>query len=104
MITFEKTITDSENKSFYLNITDDYGEKYGVDFPDDKSKLSIITNNKIYKASKRGKNQIWGVLRSWYEGENITSGCKIRINYNPNFKKIEDRIPIYITVLRKINN
>lgn len=53
MITFEKTITDSENKSFYLNITDDYGEKYGVDFPDDKSKLSIEPISKLKKSTKK---------------------------------------------------
>jgi CRISPR/Cas system-associated exonuclease Cas4 (RecB family) len=102
MIEFQKNVSIAEKKSFYLNLTDDGGVSHGEAFPDTKKPLWIITGNNRYKASmaSQNKNQIWGGLRSWYNGEKVNVGDTIKVKYDPESRPIEDRIPIEITITK----
>lgn len=83
MIEFYKTISPSEVGSTYLNLTDNNKKTYGKDFPESHTKLSIIDKNGIeYNATKHGKNQIWGNIKSWFNTKNIQPGTLVKINYN----------------------
>lgn len=101
MIEFDRTIGKAEERNYYLNLTDNEGNRYGNRFPEDRTPLWIITEGRRYKASKRGENQIWGVLRSWYRGENVHSGDTIHIQYNPDAREIDSRIPIEIFIVER---
>jgi hypothetical protein len=101
VLRFQRTITDAEEKNYYLNLTDDNGERYGTRFPPDHTLLWVLTpNGRRYKASKRGDNQIWGVLRSWYAGESIHAGTVVEISYDQAAQPIDGRIPITITTVQ----
>jgi RecB family endonuclease NucS len=101
MIEFDRTIGTSEEKNYYLNITDNQGNRYGNKFPEDRTPLWITTEGRKYKASKRGDNQIWGRLRSWYEGENIHAGDTVHVRYDPGVSEIDGRIPIEISIVKR---
>lgn len=101
MIEFDRTIGTSEERTYYLNLTDNAGSRYGSRFPEDRTPLLVITDGRKYRASKRGENQIWGVLRSWYDGENIHAGDTIHICYNPLSEVIDGRVPIEISIVAK---
>jgi RecB family endonuclease NucS len=102
MIVFDRTIGEGEEKSYYLNLTDNAGNRYGSKFPDDRTPLWVITEGRRYKASKRGENQIWGRLRAWYEGENVHSGDTIHIRYEPTANKLDGRTPIEISIVKRV--
>jgi hypothetical protein len=101
IIEFDRTIGEGEERNYYLNLTDNRGNRYGNRFPEDKTRLWIITEGRRYKASKRGENQIWGVLRSWYEGENVHAGDTIHIRYDPAIGEIDGRIPVEISIVKR---
>lgn len=101
MIEFDRTITKAEERSYYLNLTDNAGNRYGYRFPKDRTQLWVITEGRRYRASKRGENQIWGVLRSWYEGEDVHSGDTIHMRYDPNSDKMDGRIPVEISIAER---
>ena len=101
MVEFDKTIGKSEETYYYLNLTDNDAKRYGTRFPADRTKLWIITNGRRYKASKRGENQIWGVLKLWYEREKVRSGDAIHIRYDPNVSVMEGRVPIAISITKR---
>jgi len=101
MIEFDRTIGKGEERTYYLNLTDNEGNRYGNRFPEDRTPLWIITGGRKYKASKRGENQIWGVLRSWYEGEDVHSGDTIHIRYDPAAGEIDGRIPVEISIVER---
>ena len=101
MVEFDRTIGRAEERSYYLNLTDDNGNRCGSRFPADATKLWVITEGRRYKASKRGENQIWGVLRSWYEGEDIHAGDTIHIQYDPISGEIDGRAPIEISIVNR---
>ena len=101
MIEFDRTIGKSEERSYYLNLTDNANNRYGSRFPPDRKALWVITGGKRYRASKRGENQIWGVLRSWYEGEHVHSGDTIHIRYDPISDEIDGRVPIEISIVER---
>ena len=83
MVIFERTYTENEHNSFFLNLTDDDKSSYGSHFPPPKTPLLIIGNSGIgYKASMRGNNQIWGSFRNFILGERITPNDKMKISYN----------------------
>jgi len=102
MIVFDRTIGEGEEKSYYLNLTDNEGNRYGNKFPDDKTPLWIITEGRRYKASKTGENQIWGRLRAWYDGENVRAGDTIHIRYDPTTSALDGRTPIEISILKRV--
>lgn len=99
MIEFDRTIGKGEASNYYLNLTDNEGNRYGNKFPPDRTQLWIITDGRRYKASKRGENQIWGVLRSWYDGENVRVGDTIHVRYDPTTVAIDGRVPIEISII-----
>lgn len=102
MVTFNKTIGNSEHKSGYLNLTSDNGTTYGDNFPPSNTRVLIITDDRRYKASiNTMRNQIWGGLKRWFRDENIYSGDKVNINYNPTSPRIDDRVPIEISILER---
>lgn len=101
MIEFDRTIGTAEEKNYYLNITDNQGNRHGNTFPEDRTQLWIITEGRRYKASKRGDNQIWGRLRSWYEGENVHAGDTVHVRYDPSASEIDSRIPIEICIVKR---
>jgi hypothetical protein len=101
MIEFDRTIGTPEEKNYYLNITDNQGNRYGNKFPEDRTPLWITTEGRKYKASKRGDNQIWGRLRSWYEGEGIHAGDTVHVLYDPSVSEIDGRISIEISIVTR---
>lgn len=102
MVTFNKTIGNSEHKHGYLNLTSDNGTTYGDNFPPSNTPVLIITDDRRYKASiNTMQNQIWGGLKRWFRDENIYSGDKVSINYNPTSPRIDDRVPIEISILER---
>lgn len=101
MIEFDRTIGRGEERSYYLNLTDDAKNRYGSRFPQDRTSLWVITDGRRYRASKRGENQIWGVLRSWYEGEDVHAGDTVHIRYDPVSGAIDGRVPIEVSIVEK---
>jgi RecB family endonuclease NucS len=103
LIQFRRTIGDGEEHSYFLNLTDDDGITYGSYFPEDRTQLWIITpSGKKYPSSKRGNNQIWGALRSWYWGEDVHSGAIIQVTYDESSQPIDGRVPVSIEVLKRM--
>ncbi len=104
MIAFTRTITESECNATYLNLTDDTGINYGKEFPDDRTRLTIIDDvGTLFHASKRGGNQIWGSISKWYKDRNIKPGTTIDISYNPS-EKIENEPVIHIKIQKQYVN
>jgi hypothetical protein len=101
MVEFQRTIGRPEENTCYLNLTDINGRSYGSRFPKNKTPLWIITEGRRYEATKHGGNQIWGNLRSWYNGEEIHAGDTIQIKYDPIAEKIDGRVPIEISIVKK---
>lgn len=86
IIQFNHAVSGSEVRSFYLNLKDDEGNQYGDYFPPDRTKFVIIDDkDRKTSASKRGKGQLWGNLRQWFEHNNIKAGSIISIEYDPDF-------------------
>ncbi len=105
MVTFTKTINESEYQFGYLNLTDNNGKKYNKEkFPPAKTPLLIKTGNKKYLASMNSNaNQIWGTLGRWFKGENIHAGDTIRITYDKSKEKIDGREVVEISIEQKID-
>lgn len=102
MITFEKTIGESECNSGYLNLTSDTKETYGKNFPPPLTPLIIITSGKQYLASmNKQPSQIYGGLARWFRDESIYPGDKIRISYDATRPQIDQRVPVDIVVLQR---
>ncbi len=103
VLRFERTISEAEERNYYLNLTDDKGERYGTRFPADRTPLYILApSGRRYKASKKGDSQIWGALRSWYRGENVHAGTVVAISYDTDATPIDERIPITITTIQQV--
>ncbi len=102
MIEFTRTINKAEVNSYYLNLTDNYGNCHGSKFPPDKTPLYVVTDGRQYKASKRGENQIWGSLRIWYCEENVRAGDTVCIRYDSSAPRIDGRAVIEIFVTERL--
>ena len=103
MIEFVRTIGASEVSSGYLNLTDDDGVSYGSIFPPHRTPLWIITNGQRFKASRGGLNQIWGVLKNWFDEFEIQAGDIISVRYNPEVSPIDARVPVEIEFIRSFS-
>jgi hypothetical protein len=102
MTTLDKTINSAEHRSGYLNLTDDNGITYGSNFPAPFTPLAIVTEGRQYPASmNRHPNQIWGGLKRWYKDENIYPGDRIRIIYDSTKTKLNERVPIEISLIQR---
>lgn len=103
MVTFRRTITENEKRNFYLNLTDDSGERYGSLFPPHRTPLWIRTGNgQQYKASKHGDNQIWGMLRYWFNKERIEPGTVVEVSFDPTAPPVEGRVPVTLTTIDRV--
>jgi len=85
MIEFEKTISQFEHRTKYLNLTDGLGNTYGREFDFDHTvRIAIVGNSgHVTFARKSNNNQIWGTLSHWYEAENVVPGSRIRVRFDP---------------------
>ena len=84
MTEFFKTISASEIKTFYINLTDNNKETYGRYFPNAGTELCIIDEeNRESNATKHGNNQLWGNIRQWFISKNVQPGAFVKISYDP---------------------
>lgn len=87
MIEFTKAISKAEVDSRYLNLKDDFGNRYGVQFPPHGTKLIVVDDQgRKFNATKHHEHQIWGNLRTWYESNKITPGTRIVIKFDSEEK------------------
>lgn len=86
-IEFQRAITEQEIRVHYLNLTDDSGMTYGRCLPDQGTEIIVVDHRgKRLNAKKSGGNQIWGNLWKQYESNNITTGTKILVRFDPKEK------------------
>jgi hypothetical protein len=84
MTEFYKTISASEVKTTYINLTDNQNETYGIHFPPAGTKLCILDEvGQEFNATKHGNNQLWSKIRQWFISKNIQAGTFVKISYNP---------------------
>lgn len=96
MIEFKKTISQPEIDSFYLNLTDDFGNKYGHHFPSHKTTFVVVdSKNRKTSAKKHHANQIWGSVRNWYNENNINVGQRITVKFDIN-EKIDNNFVLHL--------
>jgi len=102
MTTFQRTISNAEYNSGYLNLTSDDGIRHGQYFPPANTPLIIITDGRQYPASMNSNpNQIWGALRRWFKDENIYAGDKVRVAYDPLKEKVDGRAVVEISLVQR---
>ena len=102
MTSFQKTINIAEYRSGYLNLTSDQGIRYGQYFPAANTPLIITTESRRYPASMNSNpNQIWGALRRWFKDENVYSGDKVLVTYDPLRDKIDGREVVEISLVQR---
>ena len=65
MVESTKTISKSEIDSNYLNLKDDFGNRYGSQFPPHAKKLIIVDGQqRKFNATEDHEHQIWGKLKN----------------------------------------
>ncbi|MCI0407986.1 MAG: endonuclease NucS [Acidobacteria bacterium] len=88
MIEFQRTVTQSEVRSTYLNLTDDYGRRFGRNFPEHRTKLVVIDGaGRQSRAQKHGDNQLWGAVKNWFNDNRIAPGTRVRVRFDPNERR-----------------
>lgn len=88
MLEFHRIISASEVRSYYLNLTDEHGRKFGTHFPEHLTKLAILDGKDgITYAKKHHGNQLWGTLREWFNTNDIQAGTRILVRYDPAEKR-----------------
>lgn len=88
MIEFKRTISATEAGSFYLNLTDDHDHRYGEDFPEHTVPLVVLDGSgKTFPTQKHHANQLWGMLRRWFQANNIRAGTQITVRFDPNERR-----------------
>jgi len=101
MISFTKTLSNSEERRQWLDLIDDTGRSYGHAFPPHGTDLVIITGYRTYSAVKHGENQIGGDFRDWYSDEDAHAGDVIRIEYDEKAPERFGGVPIRISFLAR---
>ena len=77
MVEFERTITASEVRSFYLNLTSDIGRRFGDEFPEHRTKFVVVdSKGRLTSAQKHNDNQLWGMLKNWFVDNEIQAGTR----------------------------
>jgi len=88
VIEFQRTVTEAEVRSCYLNLTDDAGNRFGQQFPLHRTKLAVIDGSgRATYAHKHHGNQLWGTLRNWFEQNNISPGTRITVRFDPDERR-----------------
>jgi hypothetical protein len=84
MIEFFKTISASEINTRYINLTDNRGNTWGRNFPENGTRLCIIDEKgQEFSTTKHGNNQLWGNLVTWFVQRNIQPETLVKIIYDP---------------------
>ncbi len=85
MIEFDKTISESEFRSGYLNLTDDRGQRYGPQFGlEHRTRIAVKdTSGGVTFTQMHNTNQLWGMLRNWFDEDDITPGARIQVRFDP---------------------
>jgi len=104
MTEFFKTISASEVKTTYINLTDNNKKTYGKDFPASGTELCIIDEaGTEFSAKKHGSNQLWSNISKWFVSKNIQPGTFVKISYdateNRNGKPV-----IHIEIQNQVSN
>lgn len=101
MIEFNKTISASEVKTTYLNLTDDSKRTYGKLLPVHKTEFCLIDENgNEFSATKHGNNQLWSGISKWFNQNNIKAGTRIKFTYDEGeFKDSKPVIHIHVQEL-----
>ncbi len=99
MISFTKTLSDSEATRQFLDLTDDKGNDYGHTFPRKGAELIIITEYRTYTVLMQKRGRIAGDLRDWYSAEVARAGDVIRIEYDEKAPQMFGATPIRISFL-----
>jgi len=85
MVTFLRTLGESEVRDGYLNLTDNARETYGHSFPDHTSKFVVLDHNgRRSSAQQHHRNQVWGALRNWYRETKAKAGDTVIVSYDHN--------------------
>ncbi len=80
MIEFETTISDSQAKSFYLNLGK---QGHAFQLPH-KSHIWICDGKGRYSpAQMHHATQVWGMLKCWYLDNRVETGNRVHIRFNP---------------------
>ncbi len=83
MIEFEHLQNGSEVSAQYINLTDDYGTRYGSKFGEHKTILAVIDGNGRKSYMKRHHANQLTQCAEWFVKNNITPGTKILVKYDP---------------------
>jgi hypothetical protein len=100
-VEFIRTISESEVRSTYLNLTDDSGRRYGKHFPPHKTKLRIIDDQgRRTHASMHNVNQIWGSIQNWFSDNHVRPGDVVKVAYEPG-EQDEGRPIVRLALIRE---
>ncbi len=84
IVDFERTITEPEVRYYYLNLTDDAGRRYGMQFPPHRTRYVVVDGNDRHTtAQQHHVNQIWGMLRNWFQANAIQPRMRVTIHHDP---------------------
>lgn len=98
---FSRTISESEVRSTYLNLTDDRGRRFGKQFPPHKTKLRIIDGqDRRTNASMHNVNQIWGSIQNWFSDNQVQPGDAVKVVYDPT-ERDNDRPVVHLAILSR---
>lgn len=86
MIEFDKTINESEFNSGYINLTNDRGQRFGPQFGlEHRTRIAVKDSSGGFTFTQmHNTNQLWGMLRNWFDEEDITPGARIRVRFDPS--------------------
>ena len=83
MVTFLRTLSESEVKSGYLNLTDNARETYGHLFPKHTTKFVVLDHNgRRSSAEQHHRNQVWGNLKNWYRKTKAKAGDTVIVSFD----------------------
>ncbi|MFZ0640173.1 MAG: endonuclease NucS domain-containing protein [Candidatus Acidiferrales bacterium] len=88
MVEFERTVGQGEANSWYLNLSDDQGTKYGSEFTlPHCTKVKIQDRRgRLTNAQIHHKNQLWGTLKDWFHDNNISAGTRVLVRFDSEEK------------------
>jgi hypothetical protein len=85
MIEFSKTVSAPEQRSSYLNLKDDYGRRYGNEFPPHATPFVVIDGlGRHFNTTQHHAQQLWGNLVLWFLANDVRAGTRITVKYDPN--------------------
>src|SRR5258708_35944043 len=90
MIEFEHLLNESEVSAQYINLTDDYGTRYGSKLGEHKTILVVVDGNGRKSTMKRHHANQLPQCSEWFVKNNIAPGTKILVKYDPQ-ETIEGR-------------